>query len=147
MQAVGRLAKSARKTLSSLHTHSVPSPDGMGVRLSHFGPPKLNSFKGLLNLSTSSPTTDRPQTTDQERRGDRGCAATIKFNRATSPRHPVPSRRKLYIGLMGPSGNASNAAAAVMHSSLLNYETLGWPYLRSLVLRGQTSEREKENIS
>ena len=94
--AVRRLAKSARKTLSSLHTHSAPSPDGMGVRLSHFGPPKLNSFKGLLNLSTSSPTTDpRPPT----RRGDRGCAATIKFNRATSPRHPVPSRRKLYIGL------------------------------------------------
>ena len=115
VQAVGRLAKSARKTLSSLHTHSAPSPDGMGVRLSHFGPPKLNSFKGLLNLSSSSPTTDRPQTTDQETE-----AATIKFNRATSPRHPVPSRRKLYIGLMGPSGNASNAAAAVMHSSLIN---------------------------
>ena len=61
---------------------------------------------------------DRP--TPDHRPGEETEAATIKFNRATSPRHPVPSRRKLYIGLMGPSGNASNAAAAVMHSSLIN---------------------------
>ena len=107
-EAVGRRANSEHSACN-VTPHSAPSPDGMGVRLSHFGPPKLNYFKGLLNLSTSSPAP-----TPDHQPGEETEAATIKLNRATWPHHPVPTRRrKLYIGpllgrsLMGTSGNAS----------------------------------------
>ena len=86
-EAVGRRANSEHSACN-VTPHSAPSPDGMGVRLSHFGPPKLNSFKGLLNLSTSSPTTDpRPPA----RRGDRGCHYKIEQGNLapSSSSHPA----------------------------------------------------------